>query len=793
MELVEGEDLAQRIARGSIPLDEALPIARQIADALESAHDHGIVHRDLKPANVKARPDGTVKVLDFGLAKAMQPEAIGRATSGVVATMSPTMVSPAMTQAGFIIGTAAYMAPEQAKGRDVDARADIWAFGCVVYEMLTGRRAFPGDDVTDTLAAVVLRDPDWSALPPSTPDAIRRLLIRCLRKDPKQRLRHIADARQELDEPRTATAIATAPSPPHRRYARLALEIAGALTLVATAVWLTMGARGDEFSTGFVRFAVAPPATVEVAEQGNPLAVISPDGQRLALTYNVNGQSWLFTRRLDEDVAKPLAGAEGWGPFFSPDGKWLAYHTPRSLKKISVDGGASVTIAENTFPGGAWTPDDTIIYTPNYASGLWRIPSSGGTPAKLTEPTVKDGELGHFWPQMLPDGKHVLFTSFRTPAEQSRIEVYSLENGMRTVVIDGGFSGKYVATGHLLFARATTVMAVRFDLDRLATIGSPVPVIAGVAVTLPNGLAQFSVSNNGTLAYLTQTALASPRQLAWLDRSGRPSPIGDARRRFEDPRISPDGRLVALTIRDENDADIWTYDLARGTFSRVTSSPTTQFHAVWTPDSRRLYFVFEEPVFHIYSHTVDGSTTAPTRVLDGPLDLVPHSVSPDGAWLVYQRNDPKTQGGIWSLALKGESTPRVILDTAADETFSVVSPDGRWLAYTSDETGRREIYVQAFPDGGKRTQVSLNGGLDARWSRDSRQLYFREVQKVMAASVEGGTFGRPAMLFEAPLIDYDVAADGRFLGVLRDATVPQAPVNVVLNWFDELRRLAPSN
>jgi serine/threonine-protein kinase len=336
-------------------------------------------------------------------------------------------------------------------------------------------------------------------------------------------------------------------------------------------------------------------------------------------------------------------------------------------------------------------------------------------------------------------------------------------------------------------------MAVRFDLDRLATIGSPVPVIAGVAVTLPNGLAQFSVSNNGTLAYLTQTALASPRQLAWLDRSGRPSPIGDARRRFEDPRISPDGRLVALTIRDENDADIWTYDLARGTFSRVTSSPTTQFHAVWTPDSRRLYFVFEEPVFHIYSHTVDGSTTAPTRVLDGPLDLVPHSVSPDGAWLVYQRNDPKTQGGIWSLALKGESTPRVILDTAADETFSVVSPDGRWLAYTSDETGRREIYVQAFPDGGKRTQVSLNGGLDARWSRDSRQLYFREVQKVMAASVEGGTFGRPAMLFEAPLIDYDVAADGRFLGVLRDATVPQAPVNVVLNWFDELRRLAPSN
>ena len=794
LELVDGETLADRLVHGPLPLDDAVSIAKQIADALESAHDHGIVHRDLKPANVKVRPDGTVKVLDFGLAKAMQPEALGRVSSEIAATMSPTMVSPAMTQAGFIIGTAAYMSPEQAKGRHVDQRSDIWAFGCVLYEMLAGRRAFPGDDVTDTLAAVVLRDPDWNALPATTPASVRRLLNRCLRKDPKRRLHHIADARHELEESTAEPVAAVAPSAtarhPHRR---LALEIVGAFVLVAAAVWLTMRARGDVASTGLVRFSVAPPATVEVVEQGNPVAQLSPDGQRLVLTYNVNGQGQLFTRRLDEDVAKPLPGAEGWGPFFSPDGKWIAYHTQRSLKKVSVDGGATVTIAENAFPGGAWTSDDAIIYTPNYASGLWRISSSGGTPTKLTEPNAKDGELGHFWPHMLPDGKHLLFTSFRTPAEQSRIEVYSLESGTRTVVIDGGFSGQYVSSGHLLFARSTTVMAVRFDPERLTTIGQPVPVIAGVAVTLPNGLAQFSVSTNGTLAYMTQAALASPRRLVWLDRSGKTSPIGDARRRFEDPRISPDGDLVALTIREENDADVWTYDLARGTFSRVTSSPTTQFHAVWTPDSRRLYFVFEEPVFHVYSHSVDGSATAPTRVLDGPYDMVPQSVSPDGERLVYQRNDPKTQGGIWSLALKGESTSRVIVDTAADESLGVVSPDGRWLAYSSDETGRGEIYVQAFPDGGKRTQVSLNGGSEARWSRDSRQLYFREVQKMMVASLDGGTFGRPAMLFEAPLIDYDVAPDGRFLGVLRDATVPQASVNVVLNWFDELKRLVPGN
>jgi len=394
---------------------------------------------------------------------------------------------------------------------------------------------------------------------------------------------------------------------------------------------------------------------------------------------------------------------------------------------------------------------------------------------------------------MLPDGKHVMFTSFRTPAERSRVEVYSLESGTRTVVIDGGFYGRYVPTGHVLFARSTTVMAVRFDPDRLTTSGQTVPVIAGVAVTLPNGLAQFSVSNNGTLTYMTQAALASPRQLVWLDRSGKASPIGDARRRFEDPRISPDGRVVALTIRDENDSDIWTYDLTRGTFSRITSSPTTQFQPVWSPDSRRVFFVFEEPVFHIYTQAVDGGAAAPTRVLDGPYDMLPNSVSPNGEWLLYYRNDPKTRGGIWGLPLKGGSPPRAIIDTPATERYAVVSPDGRWLAYRSDETGRGEIYVQAFPGGGKRVQVSLNGGGFVSWSRDGRQLFFLEEKKMMAVTVERDTFGPPSMLFEAPLIGYDVAADGRFLGVLRDSSVPQAPVNIVVNWLDELKRLVPSD
>jgi Tol biopolymer transport system component len=799
LELVEGETLADRLVHGPLPLDEAVHIAKQVADALESAHDHGIVHRDLKPANVKVRVDGAVKVLDFGLAKAIQPEAAGRAPSGVGATMSPTMISPAMTQAGFILGTAAYMAPEQAKGREVDARADIWAFGCVVFEMLTGRRAFPGDDVTDTLAAVVLRDPDWSVLPPSTPASIRRLLARCLRKDPKQRLHHIADARQELDEPLTEGVVTSTTPAPRKGYRRLAVEIAGAVVLVAAAVWLTMLASGGgSAASGQIRFSIAPPPgaeVVDVSDAGKPLAEISPDGTRIVLSYRIRDEYQLFTRRLDEDAAKPLAGTQGAeAPFFSPDGKWIGYLAAGStIKKISVDGGASVSVVESSFPSVTWAPDDTIIYTPHYASGLWRVSLSGGTPTKLTDPTTADGELGHFWPQMLPDGNHVLFTSFRSPAGRSRIELYSLDTGRRTVVVDGGFHARYMTTGHLLFVRSTTVMAVRFDSNRLATIGQPVPVLAGVAVSLAAGLAQVSVSNTGTLAYLTQAAVASPRQLVWLDRSGQVSPIGDARRRFEDPRISPDGRTIALTIRDENDADIWTYDLARGTFTRISSSPTTQFHPIWSSDGRRLFFVFEEPVFHVYSHTVDGSAAEPARVLDGPSDLAPHAVSPDGQWLIYQRNDPKSKGGLWALGLKNGSTPRMLIDTPAEEGDAALSPDGRWLAYRSDETGRFEVYVQTFPDGGNRVPVSLNGGQVPRWSRDSRELFFREGDKMMAVAVKGRTFGRPSMLFTAPLFGYDVAADGRFLGVLRDSKVPQAPVNIVVNWSDELKQLVPTN
>ena len=792
MELVDGEDLSQRIARGAIALDEALPIARQIANALEAAHAHNIIHRDLKPANIKMRADGTVKVLDFGLAKAMDRK--GALSDS--ASMAPTITTPAMTQAGMILGTAAYMSPEQARGRAIDERADIWAFGAVLYEMLSGRRAFVGDDVTDTLAAVVLKEPDWNALPPATPPGIRRLLARSLRKDPKQRLHHVADARIELDDPVTEAAPAGIEPPEARRsWARLAAGAAVLLAVAAVAVVQTVRlSRVGAVPSSPVRFTIAPPAGVESLDASVPLAVLSPDGIRIVQSLRRGPVAQLFMRRLDEDEAKPIAGSEnGTRPFFSPDGKWVAFIARGTMKKVAVDGGAAVDIGPADFGTGAWTPDDTIVFTPNYSSGLWRMAASGGTPQKLTEPNTKDGELGHFWPQILPDGKTVLFTSFKTPVEQSRIEAYSLETGARKVVMDGGFHGRYVASGHLLFARSTTVFAAPFDVNRQEVTSPPAPVLSDVAVDNPNGLAQFSVSSTGTLAYVSQSAANPPRRLAWLDRTGRISPIGQERRVFSDPRLSPDGRELAVSIRGERDADVWVYDLSRGTFGRVTTAPGTQSDPVWTPDGRRLYFLFEEPVFHIYSRLADGGPE-PERILDGPFDVRPTSVSPDGGVLVYERNDPATtRQGIWLLPLTGERKPRAFVDTPAEERDGIVSPDGRWLAYRSDETGRDEVYLQSFPDGPDRVQVSTNGGQWVRWSRDGREIFFREGEKLMAASVRGREVGRPDMLFQRTWSGgYDVAPDGRFIAALPDENAPPTPARVVLNWLEELKQRVPT-
>jgi eukaryotic-like serine/threonine-protein kinase len=787
MELVEGEDLAQRLTRGAIPIDEVLPIARQIAEALEAAHEQGIIHRDLKPANTKVTPDGRVKVLDFGLAKAMEPAGIAPSVS-----QSPTITTPAMTRAGVILGTAVYMSPEQARGRPVDARTDIWAFGCVLYETLAGRRAFTGEDVNGTLAAVILREPDWTALPPETPASIRRLLARCLRKDPKQRLHHIADARLELEDP-TADGAATAAVQAFEQHSRVPLVIAGIAIVVlggAAALQTARISRGVGAAPTSVHFSIVPPVGFALPEDDPYISppVLSEDGTRVVIGYQGRTVNQLFTRRLDEDEMKPIPGTEGAsGAFLSPDGRWVGFLANGGLKKVATSGGTPVTIAPTNFGAGAWAADDTIVYNPTYTSGLWRIAASGGTAQQLTTPDAADGELGHFWPQLLPDGQTVIFTSFRTPADRSRIELYSLSSGTRKVLVDGGFYGRLVAGSHLLFARSSTVFAVAFDSGKYEPFGQPVPVISNVMHHPALGMALLGVSNTGALAYLPRPT--ATRRLEWLDRTGRGVAIGGERRRFDQPALSPDGRRIAFTIADDQSTDIWVYDIGLGTFGRVTSSPTTQANPVWSPDSRRLYFLFEEPVFHLYSRALDGGA-APERLLDGPLDQEPCAASNRG--LVYTLGDPSTNGGLWLLPLVGDRTPRRIVDTPAAERDCALSPDGRWLAFISDETGRDEVYVRPLTDGAAHALVSSGGGRNPRWSRDGRELFFREGDKMMATSLRDGVAGKPVVLFERKMRGYDVAADGRFLAVLPDETAPPLPVNVVTNWQEELRRLVPS-
>ena len=787
MELVEGPTLADRIAEGPIPIADALPIAKQIAEALEAAHEQGIVHRDLKPANVSVRPDGTVKVLDFGLAKALAP-AGGEMPSGL--SQSPTITTPAMTQAGLILGTAAYMAPEQARGKAVDGRADIWAFGCVLFEMLAGTRAFGGDDITDTIAGVVAREPAWEKLPADLPPAVRRLLGRCLRKDPRERLRHIADARLELEDGGGQAESASAlPQRRGRAPGMVALAIAGVLLAVLAGVQTWRLARVDGAALRPVHFQIPLPIGMQVDGLNGPLATVSPDGSRVVLSYDAGSGPQLYSRRLDGTEIRPIPGTEGGrAPFFSPDGRSIAFTARNELRQVLMDGGAALRIVEADFGGGTWLPDDTLVYTPNYTTGLWQVSVSGEEARMLTEPSPEEGELGHWWPQILPGGDHVLFTNYHTPADQSRIEVYSLSTGVRTIVAEGLF-GRYVSSGHLVFARSTTVLAAPFDVEALRTSGPGVPVLADVAVDGPAGLVHVSASAEGTLAYVSRTALISERRLVWLDRNGRDTPAADQRGVFTDVEMSPLGDRAAIVIREGSDMDLWVYDFGRGQLNPVSTNPGIEFTPVWDPTGRRLFFVLEDRTFRIYARTLDGRAESEI-VLEHPFDVYPEAVSPDGRWLVYRTGDPSTRGGLWLLSLTGDAEERPFADDPSfREELAALSPSGGWLAYESDESGRFEVWVERFPDGGDRVRVSTDGGRRPAWSADSGELFFREGDRTMVVTLRDGVFGRPSLVFERRLFDFDVAPDGRFVAVIPDENAVPPVVDVVTNWFTKLEGL----
>lgn len=788
MELVDGPTLADRIAGGPLPIDEALPIARQIADALEAAHDRGIIHRDLKPANVKLTAAGAVKVLDFGLAKAVETT-----TPGGDLAHSPTM--SVGTKAGVILGTAAYMSPEQARGRLTDRRTDIWAFGCVLFEMLTARQAFAGESVTDLIAAIVKEEPDWSALPADVPHGVVRLLQRCLRKDAKQRLHDIGDARLELEEiiadPSAGARSARALTGRSDRRTVIAFGVlSGVLALLAA--WLGFRGQAPAVVPSVVRFEIGTPPDVRLGPATWPAAVLSPDGTHIALTASRQGApTELYVRSLDKLQLTALPGTKGaTAPFFSADGRWIAFTADNKLKKIPREGGTALTICDADWGGGTWSADDTIVYTPNYSHGLWKVQGSGGAPQKLTDPDPAKGELGHWWPELLPGGRHIVFTAFSTPIERSRILLYSMDDGKTTEILEGAMYARYVPSGHLVYLRKESVAAAPFDVGKLQLTGREAPVLDNVSTYFTNGIGQISVAANGTLAFVSAESFDTDSEVVWVDAAGKISPALPMKRRFSDPRLSPDGRRLAITIED-GQRDVWTYDFDRAVLGRVTSGAASDFGPHWLPDGRSLVFASETPVFQIFRKA--PSAAAPDEPLvQHKYDTQPVSISPDGKFLVYSQSDPQTRSDLWLMPLTGERKPQPLIASRFREDLADISPDGRWIAYASDESGRSDVYVQSFPAAEERVQVSDEAASEPRWSADGKRLFYAvgNPLRIVAVPVAAGaafSVGKPIVVFQGEFTAFDVAPDGRVLVVRRDPQAPPPSLHVVLNWFEELR------
>jgi Tol biopolymer transport system component len=809
MELVEGQTLAERVADGPIPPDEAMRIAMQVASALEAAHGRQIVHRDLKPANVKVKDDGTVKVLDFGISKPLDASAI---SGGAV------MTTPAVTATGVILGTAAYMSPEQARGKPVDQRTDIWAFGCLLFEMLTGQPAFGGEDVMAVLARVIDRDTDLSSMPAMISPAVRHTLKLCLEKNPDKRIADIRDVRLALggvfesELPRTAeVAIAT---PLWRRALPVALAVGATAVIVGVGSWLAL----EPAPQTIARFAYDLPEAQVPRGTNRQLLALSPDGRRFA--YNTT--DGIYLRELGQLDARLIPGTEEdlTSPFFSPDGESLAYFTPDGarLKRIAISGGAPVVIADaliNLF-GASWGTDGSILV--GQPQGIMRVSANGGEP-ELVIP-ARDGELP-YGPTLLPDGDHVLFTSGEPPNwDSGRIVAESLTTGERTVLVEGGSDARYVASGHLIYTLADGLFAVAFDAASLRVSGGPVPLLQGLWRSSPQTpAANYDLAENGTLIYLNGDQVsgggATPGgTLTWVDHSGNAEPVGADPCACIDLSLSPDGTRAALSVLEtaQTGTDIWVWSFESETLSRLTFEPAIDVFASWSPDSRRVVY---RRLDGLYVRPADGTGT-PERVFETTAAVAPFELTANnevifaqaaGSGATTERQD------VIALDLAAGSEQLPVLATSFDEGRPALSPDGRWLAYESDETGQREIYVRPYPnvDSGK-WQVSTNGGAQPLWAPDNSKLYFVGPGQLMEADVETDpTFRRqtPRVLFALDGFqispntrrDYDVSADGERFLMLRtsadsdegDADTGSFKVMIALNWQDELERLVPTN
>jgi serine/threonine-protein kinase len=830
LELVEGETLGEIIARSPVPLADALAISRQIADALEAAHDKGIVHRDLKPDNIKLTPEGKIKVLDFGLAKMLEPEPARHPS--FAGTMSPTLSIHA-TYGGVILGTAAYMSPEQARGKPVDRRTDIWSFGCVLFEMLTGRQAFQaGETISDAVAHILTREPDWNALPPDTPSHIRTLLRRCLQKDPSKRLPHIGLVRLEIDDGPAAAdelapaAASSAPQPASKKRVAIALGVLfAAVAAGVVATWALM--RTAPAVPQQLRFSIIPSLTQPFTVNGFFRNVtIAPDGRHVVyVAPSGAGTSLLMVRALDQLEAVPLRGVSGAAsPFMSPDSRSIGFFAQLAggdLKKVSITGGPALTLCryQGTPRGATWGTDDSIVFATNdLSTGLLRVPAAGGEPKVLTKPDPANGEQDHLFPSMLPGSRAVLFTI--APADgitdNSQVAVLDLTTGQRKTLIRGGSHAQYVDPGYVVYAVSGSLRAVRFDPDRLAVSSEPVPVVDQV-MTFGTGAGLFDVSRSGTLVYVPGGATSgtgTPRSLVWVDRHGQEESIPAPIRTYVFPRLSPDGQRVAVDIRDQEN-DIWIFDLKRPTLTKLTFNPGPDSWPIWTPDGRRVVFGSTRGVGaqqNLFWQPADGTGTAERLTTSANIQQ-PHSFSPDGRSLVVYELVPSSFSDLTLLPIGSlsEKPPTGKLDTqplvytAAAENAGEISPDGHFVAYHSNESGQPQVYVRPFPEVNKgRWQISTEGGTRPAWGPDRRELFYMNPDGAMMAvpvqTTPTFSAGNPTKLFEGQWFrgqsgrTYDVAKDGRFL-MIKDAVTNEqgsaATMTVVVNWVEELKQKLP--
>jgi Tol biopolymer transport system component len=803
LELVLGETVAERLAAGPLPFEEALEIARQIAEALEAAHERGIVHRDLKPANVKLTPDGKVKVLDFGLAKALAGDA-----SSPDVSASPTLTAQA-TQAGVVIGTAAYMSPEQARGRSVDRRADVWAWGCVLYEMLTGRRCFEEETISDTLAAVLRAEPDWSLLPATTPPEIRSLLKRCMEKDPKQRLRDIADARLGLTDstefagaPDSAIAIGSIDSRARVRW--MAAGLAGLLLGGAlVAGWVGLRSRRQASrAVSPVRLNLDLGRGQTLPLYGIPNFAVSRDGARIAyVARSGSGPGVLYVRSLDSFDAKPLPETEGASaPFFSPDGQWVGYVVAAKIRKVPVSGGPPQPVCDaavsDSGGGAAWT-DDGSIYIPSTSGGLLRASASGGACAEIVKPDPERGEI--LQPEALPGGRALLFAmlgGFQT--SQARIATMNLKTGKLQVIGPQGTNPRYVEPGFILFGHAGEILAAPFEPESLKLLGQPVPVFDKVLPDPAYGIEQFAVSRSGVLAFVPGTRASVKRRLVMMDAKGATTVLTTEANAYEDMSLSPNGRKLALTLEGVS-WNIWVYDRDRGTLTRLTFENDNR-DPIWTPDGKRIvYTSLRDGRYGLYARAADGSGTE-ERLLTSKNWIFANSWSPDGRYLAYGEQDPTSGFDISILPLEGDRKPLSFVRTSFQDWFGEFSPDGKWIAYESNESGRSEIYVRPFPGPGGKWQISSEGGARPEWSRDGRELLYMSGERLMRVPVDTArvfSAGKPELLFGCACYEsgryYEVGADGKHFLFIQNAepVSPVGQINVVLGWRPELERRTP--